>query len=191
MEPLRNDIRRAAWLCLLLPIVLSGCFWSYISEDAAREFQSREGAFSVTVYPVNVVKGTTVDHDGDLARKLVAFLRQEKLAEPVFGDTAIEIPFKWEHNQAKMAERSANAFASKMTVAGLQTEYALLVEILCDGTETRVVGVHFYLSDREGRLASGGLTNSAWEEFKEVQPRDRNGGYEVAIRMLEKAWERR
>jgi hypothetical protein len=191
METLRNDIRRAAWLCLLLPIVLSGCFWSYISEEAAREFQSREGAFSVTVYPVHVVRGAAIDHDEDLARNLAAFLRQEGLAEPVLGNTAIEIPFKWEHNEAKMAQQSAMAFASKVREVGLQTEYALLVEILCDGTETHVVGVHFYLSDREGRLASGGLTNSAWEEFKEVQPRDRNGGYEVAIRMLEKAWERR
>ena len=108
----------------------------------------------------------------------------------MLAEAAIDIPFKWERNEAKMAEQSARAFASKVAEAGLQTKYALLVEILCNGSETQVLGVHFYLSDREGRLASGGLTNSGWQEFKEVQPRDRTGGYEVATRMLEKAWTR-
>ena len=188
---LNKVIRRTAWLlmCLLLPITFSGC-WSYISKEAQHKFQDLEEPFSVSVYPVNVVKGTTVEHDEDLARKVVTFLRQEKLAEPVLGTAVVEIPVRWRHNQAKMAEQSANAFAAKVKKAAIQTDYALLVEILCNKNETSVGGVHFYLCDRGGLLASGGLTNSHWEEFKEVQPKDRQGGYEVLIRMLRREWKR-
>ena len=177
------------WLWLILSISLTGCR-SYISREAQNRFQALEGPFSVTVYPVNVVKGTTVEHDEDLALRLMAFLREENLANPVLGTAAVEIPVMWRHNQAKMAEQSAIAFATEVKATGVQTEYALLVEILCNPTETKVGGVHFYLSDRTGNLADGGLTNSHWEEFKEVQPHDRQGGYEVLIRRLRKQWER-
>lgn len=179
----------AVWLSLLLSITLIGC-WTYISKDAQQKFKALEGPFSVTVYPVNIVKGPTLEHDEDLARKVMTFLRQENLADPVLGASVIEIPVKWGHNQAKMAQRSAKTFASKVKEAGIQTDYALLVEILCNPNETNVGGVHYYLSDRSGNLADGGLQNSHWEEFKEVQPNDRQGGCEVAIRMLRKAWKR-
>jgi len=172
---------------LLMSMSLSGC-WSYISQEAERKFKGREGRFSVTVYPVNVVKGGMVEYDLDLAHKVVTLLSQENLADPVLGTTAIEIPVKWGHNQALMAQQSANAFASKVKETQIQTDYALLAEILCDPSETHVVGVHFYLSDRSGNLANGGLTNSHWEEFQEVQPKERQGGYEVLIRMLRKQW---
>ena len=182
-------MRCSMWLWLLLSITLIGCS-SYISKEALHRFQALEGPFSVTVYPVNVVKGSTVDHDHDLARNIMRFLRQENLADPVFRTAAIEIPVKWGHDQSKMAQRSAIAFASKVKETGIQTDYALLVEILCNTDETKVGGVHYYLSDKLGNLANGGLTNSHWEEFKEVQPHDRQGGYEVVIRMLRKDWKR-
>jgi len=53
-----------------------------------------------------------------------------------------------------------------------------------------VIGVHFYLADRTGRLASGGLTNSHWVEFEAVRPKDRQGGHAVAIRRLRRVWQR-
>jgi hypothetical protein len=182
-------MRRSTWLWLSLSICLTGC-WSYVSKEAQQKFRALEGPFSVTVYPVNVVKGPTVEHDEELAVRLVAFLREENLADPVLGTAAVEIPFTWRRNQAKMAHQSAIAFADEVKTTGFQTEYALLVEILCNPTETKVGGVHFYLSDRTGNLASGGLTNSHWKEFKKVQPHDRHGGYEVATRMLRRIWKR-
>jgi hypothetical protein len=168
---------------------LGGC-WSYISKEAQRNFESREGPFSVTVYPVNVVKGATVAHDEALARKVMAFLQRENLADPVLGSVAAELPVRWGANQAKMAQQSAIAFASQVKEGGIQTDYALLAEILCDANEARVLGVHFYLSDRTGLLVDGGLTNSNWKEFKEVRPHDRQGGYEVVVRMLGRKWKR-
>ena len=189
MKTLGKTIRRSTCLLLLLSISLAGC-WSYISKEAQQKFQSLEEPFSVTVYPVNVVKGSTVEHDEDLAIRLMTFLHEENLANPVLGTAPVEIPIKWGYNQAKMAQQSAIAFATEVKATGIQTEYALLVEILCNSTETKVGGVHFYLSDRTGNLASGGLTNSHWEEFQEVQPHDRQGGYEVATRMLRRIWKR-
>lgn len=185
MKTLRRVMRCSLWL--LLSITLIGCY-SYISREARHRFQALEGPFSVTVYPVNVVKGTTIEHDEDLARKVMTFLRQENLAEPVLGSDDVEIPFQWSIGQPKMVQRSALAFASMVKETGIETDYALLVEILCNPTETWVGGVHFYLSDRSGNLANGGLTNSHWPEFQEVQPHDRQGGYEVAIRMLRREW---
>ncbi len=186
---LKKAMPCTTWSWLLLSITLVGCS-SYISKEAQNRFQALEEPFSVTVYPVNVVKGGTIEHDEDLARQIVTFLQQENLADPVFGTAAIEIPVDWRHDQAKMAQQSAIAFASNVKETGIQTDYALLVEILCNTDETKVGGVHYYLSDKLGNLANGGLTNSHWKEFKEVQPHDRQGGYEVVIRMLRKDWKR-
>jgi hypothetical protein len=187
MKTLRRVMRCSLWL--LLTFTLIGCY-SYISKGVKLKFQSLEEPFSVTVYPVNIVKGPSIEHDEDLALRLMAFLREENLANPVLGAAAVEIPVTWRRSQPKMAQQSAIAFATEVKATGVQTEYALLVEILCNPTETKVGGVHFYLSDRSGNLANGGLTNSHWPEFQEVQPHDRQGGYEVAIRMLRREWKR-
>jgi hypothetical protein len=187
MKTIRKAMLYSLWL--LLSISLTGC-WSYISREAQHRLQALEGPFSLTVYPIKVVKGTTVEHDEDLARKIMMFLRRENLAEPVLASDDMEIPFQWSRSQPKMVQRSALAFASMVKETGMETDYALLVEILCNPTETKVGGVHFYLSDRSGNLADGGFTNSHWLEFQEVQPHDRQGGFEVAIRMLRKAWKR-
>ena len=189
MQSIIKFHRRLMWLGLLIPIAFCGCN-SYTTKEAVQSFESRQGAFSVTVYPVNVVRGDTVEHDVDLAQKVVTFLRQEGLAEPLLGMTDAEVPVKWRHNQAKMAQQSALTFASGVKEANIQTDYALLVEILGNRSETWVGGMHFYLCDRQGLLANGGLTNSHWEEFKEVKPHDRQGGFEVALRMLRKEWKR-
>jgi hypothetical protein len=186
MKTLESAKGSSMWLFLFATLI--GCS-SFISKEANLSFQAHEGPFTVTVYPVNIVRGTTVEYDEDLARDVMQFLRQEHLADPVLGTSAIEIPVKWGRDQSKMARQSAIAFASMVKEAGIQTEYALLVEVLCNTSETRVGGVHFFLSDQAGNLASSGLTNSHWEEFHEVQPHDRHGGYEVAIRMLRRIWQ--
>ena len=139
---------------------------------------------------MNVVKGNKLVHDVDLAQKILALLREEKLAAPVLTTTPAELPVQWRANQAKMAQHRAKAFAETVKKDVIQTDYALLAEILCNADETQVMGVHYYLSDRGGQLADGGLVNSHWDEFKQVQPRDRQGGYEVLARMLRTNWKR-
>jgi hypothetical protein len=183
--------RRLAWRILGIAacIALAGC-WSYVSPEAQQRLQSRHERISVTVYPMRVIRGPVIDQDEALARRLVAFLAEQGIADAVLGAPPIDTPFRWGHNQAKMAQASAVAFAATVERAAIGTQYALLVEILCNPTETEVGGVHFYLAERGGQLAAGGLTNSHWDEFKEVRPKDRNGGYEVVLRMLHKGWSR-
>lgn len=190
MTTLRKGIRFTVWSGLVLTIALGGC-WSYVSKEAQHKFESREKPFSVTVYPVDVVLGDRVEHDEDLGQRLVTFLRDESLADPVSGTAEIEVPVDWQANEARMAQLSANAFAAQVKEAGIKTDYALLAQILCNDDETWVGGVHYYLSDRAGKLADGGLSNSDWPEFKEVKPRDRQGGYEVLIRILRRDWKRK
>ena len=42
-------------LCALPALVLLCACWTYISPEASQRFQSRQGRFTVTVYPVHVV----------------------------------------------------------------------------------------------------------------------------------------
>jgi hypothetical protein len=170
-------------MLLALLLGLSGCN-SYISKEARDRFQSREGPISLIVYPFNVVTGKELQHDEGLARRLAEDLSREHLAESVPGVETVEIPVKWRRNQAKMAEQSARYFAASVKASAIDTEYALMVEILCNPDESRVGGVHIFLSDKEGNLAAGGLTNSHWKEFKLVQPHDRAGAYDVALLMI-------
>ncbi|MFA7330548.1 MAG: hypothetical protein WC326_05670 [Candidatus Delongbacteria bacterium] len=175
------------WWILLPPLLLCSCA-AYLNQDATRQFAARPADISLTVFPVHVVKGGKLDHDEALARRVAEFLRAEKLAQPTVVATLVEIPVRWRHNQAKMAQTSARAFAQHVKETGLQTDYALLGEILCTPDE-RVIGVHYFVCDRAGRLANGGLTNSHWEEFQTVKPANRQDGCEVLTRMLQRIWQ--
>lgn len=168
-------------------LFLSGC-WSYISKEAKQKFDNREGTFSVTVYPVSVVLGNGRVHDENLAAEVIDFLIRENLAVPVMSNSVIDIPVKWGRNQAKMAQQSAINFSEQIKTEDIKTDYALMVEILCDTSESKVGGVHYFLCDKAGNLADGGLTNSHWPEFKEVEPHDRKGGLAVAKLMLRGGW---
>lgn len=187
MKSLGKRVLRSIGLSLLLAGLVAGC-WSYVSDEAAQRFKERKGLPSLTVFPVRVVIGGRVDYDAQLAQSVAAFMREEQLADASATDAALQIPLHWQHNQAGMAERSALSFASQVQTIGIRTDYALLVEILCSGKETEVIGVHTFLAERGGLLASGGLTNSHWQEFEDVRPKDRHGGFEVAKRMLRGQW---
>ncbi len=187
MKTISKAGRYSISLWLLLSFTLMGCN-AYISKDAQKRFEACEEPFSVTVFPVNVVTGGTMTHDEDLAIEVMQFLRQEQLAVAELGATEIEIPVRWHPDQTKMVKESALAFASAMQTLDIETDYALLVEILCNHDESKVKGVHYYLSDKAGGLADGALRNSHWEEFHEVQPHDRQGGCEVAKLMLRNEW---
>jgi len=172
---------------ILIMMSLNAC-WSYISQEAQDKFQNREGLFTVSVYPVRVVKGESAEYDVRLANEIGEFLKRHEFAYAIVKDEPLDIPVIWGHNQAKMAKRTAEGFADHIKGSNLDTEYALLVELLCDPGETYVGGIHFFLTDKNGLLASGGLTNSHWDEYKAIMPTDRNGGIEVLKLMLKNAW---
>ena len=87
-----------------------------------------------------------------------------------------------------MARRSAEAFGAWVIQAQIATDYALLAEILCNPDETQILGVHYYLAEKSGLLAAGGLANSHWEEFERIKPVDRRGGFAVLKEMIQKRW---
>lgn len=53
-----------------------------------------------------------------------------------------------------------------------------------------VKGVHLYLTNKNGLLASFGLTNSNWEEFHKVKPVTKEDGCTVAEMMMKRLWGR-
>jgi hypothetical protein len=174
-------------ILLIVVLLLSGCY-SYISPEASKEFNARADPFSVSVYPVNVIRPPgTIQSDTRLAEKVVTFLETEALAKPVLVKEPVLYDFVFSPNQTKIVANSAKAFAAQVGEAGIGTDYALLVEIMMlpDGVPG---GVHYYLSDPEGEIADGSFTNDHWDEFKAVQPKTPDDGYEVVIRMLRRIW---
>jgi len=172
---------------LVVGLLLSGCY-TYISPEASEELNARAGPFSVSVYPVNVIRPPgTIQPNIRLAENVVTFLETEKLANPVLVKEPILYDFVFSPNQAKIVAHSAKAFATQISEAGIGTDYALLVEIMMlpDGLPG---GIHYYLSDSKGELADGSFTNDHWDDFKAVQPKTPDDGYEVAIRMLRRNW---
>ena len=177
-------------LAILLPVTWFGCA-SYISRDAKRAFEKREGTFTVTVFPVNIVKGfTLIDQDREIADQLTRFLMDEEIADAAVADEAAIYTVKKSVSQPAVMKNNAVSFAAIVKERQIKTAYALLVEIMFNHRETVVRGVHIYLVDSQGRVAMIGLNNSHWEEYKAVMPRDRQGGYQVAIRMLRRLCKR-
>jgi hypothetical protein len=173
-------------LCLAWPIFLTAC-WSYVSADAQSRFEMQRAGFSVSVYPVNISRqGNGTAADFRLGRELSDWLNARRIANARFSQPGVPVRVEWHANQAKMAEHSAKAFGTWVQQTGITTDYALLAEILCNGDETKVIGVHYYLAEKSGVLAAGGLTNSHWDEFKRINPTDRSGGLAVLKEILEK-----
>lgn len=167
--------------------LLSGCH-DYISPEASREFNARAEPFSVSVYPVNVIRPPgVIEPDIQLAEKVATFLETEGLAKPRLAKEPVLYEFVFSRNQAKIVANSAKAFAAQVSQANIETDYALLVEIMVmpDGLPG---GVHYYLSDAQGKLADGSFTNDHWDEFKAVQPKTPDDGCEVALLMLHRTW---
>jgi len=182
-----NTLLKQVLIPLIAALLMSGCY-TYISPDASKEFNARSDPFSVSVYPVNVIRPPgTIQPNIRLAEKLVTDLETEKLAKPVLVEEPVLYDFVFSPNQAKIVANSAKAFAAQVREVGIGTDYALLVEIMILPSG-EPGGVHYYLSDPKGELADGSFTNDHWDEFKAVQPKTPDDGYEVAIRMLRRIW---
>ncbi|MFC1543028.1 hypothetical protein ACFL4K_00650 [Candidatus Neomarinimicrobiota bacterium] len=176
------------WTVLLAFLLLMGCGGSIISDAANTLFYENLEPFSITIYPLHVVRGQSIDHDPILAERLAGWLQEQSQALPFVAKDTISVPIEWGVNQARMLRRSAETFSARISESAIETEYALLVEILSNPDESWVGGVHFYLVDQTGRIASAGLSNSHHQVFKDVEPQDREGGYRVLTGMLEASW---
>jgi hypothetical protein len=163
--------------------------WSPVNETARARFEARTEPATVSVYPVHVVKSPDdIEHDADLAVQLARFLDEEDLARAHALQQTVEFPFEGGMNQAAMLGRSGERFGRQVAAAGIETDYALLVEVLTNRDETSVGGVHYYLAEKSGAIADARLSNSHHPDFKQVQPKNRDDGCEVARRMIQEAW---
>lgn len=174
-------------ILIISSIMISGC-WSYYSDEAHELFKNRSELISVSVYPVRVVAGQSAEYDSSLAALLVESLNQNSLCQASYYPAALDIPVEWGRNQARMSQTSALAFAEQVKDHAIESGYALLVELLCNPDETYVGGIQYYLSDANGLIASGALSNSHWEEWQSVQPKNRLDGYKVAIALITRVW---
>jgi hypothetical protein len=190
MIPAKTALNLPAGLLLvaIAALILSGC-WAYVNKDALRTFESRNSLITITVYPTNVVKGEAISHDTSLSDKVVWFLDEENLALPELGEANFSYAFELISNQAKMSKRSAEAFAGQVKSDNIQSDYALLVEILCNSAETRVTAISYYLVEKSGRIADGCLANSDWEAFRKANPTNRKEAMPVILDLIKSRWQ--
>ncbi len=173
---------RIILICVIVFISV-GCK-SLESKDASAKFINEKESVSMLVYPVRVIQGGKIDNDPNLSQKLISQLSEFDKIKFVTTNDTLSIPFQWRHNQARMLRQSATGFSAGITKANIETEYALLVEILGNGEETWVGGVHYYICNKNGEIVKLGLNNSHWEAFQQVNPKNRQDGMLVAVKML-------
>jgi len=179
---------RPAFAVLLIFLsILTGCE-QVVSEDARERFENRNGPFSVTVFPIHIIAGSELDHDAALARRLADFLRSSHLAEPIVSDARIDMPAYYGVTETKRIRLAARHLQRTIDPIDLTTDYALMVEIVSNPEETRVLGVYFFLADRFGRIASARMANSHHQEFQKVNPKNRSDGFRVLTEMIREGW---
>ena len=110
------------------------------------------------------------------------------MAHGIPSESVIEFPVQWHRNQAKMFKESALAFSAQSKELHIQSDYALLVEILGNRHKTHVGGVHFFLINQQGEFVNVRLNNSHWDEYKAIEPKNETDGLEVAKLMMKNAW---
>ena len=168
-------------------IVCTVLLWScagVMDKESRAVFLDRTKPLSVTVYPVHVVISDKTHSDTDLQKQLVDHLNVLGYAEAIASEDDVEIPFIWGANQAKMFRRSAENFAAQLAGKPLSTSYALLVETLSIQVEDNMGGVHYYIVDNQGHVVDGALSNTHWNAFTSVSPKNRQEGLQVAFNIL-------
>ena len=171
-------------IILTVCLLLAACS-SKISKACTEAFHARSGKFTVTVYPVHVLQpGEEPQPEIPLAQIIVDTLNERGIAVATLAATDVTVPFKFVMGQDKMWKVSGNLFATEIASANINTDYALLVEVLIPPGAGEVWGVHVYLANSMGTLCEGGLTNSHHEIFTAVEPRDRSDGVKIALAML-------
>jgi len=154
-----------------------------ISEVAVNNFFN-DSIVNVKVYPIHVVTGQNISADFKLAENLVDKLNDIDRFHFKVSDKDMIVPIKWGHNQAKMLRNSAAYLQEQIKKQKPDSDFILLVELLCNPTETYVGGIHYYISSKKGELVRIQLTNSHWKVYQKVNPKNRNEGLLVATDMI-------
>jgi hypothetical protein len=174
-------------LSLISSVLLTSCA-TFTVGNQNQYFADHNPPYTITVYPVNIVKETGMQHDSALGGDVTDYIASNKMAKTILTLKVHSYSFVWNTDPAKMSQQSSKAFASQVKNDHIQTDYALLVEILCNNDETSVLGVSYYLVDKNGNVQEVTYSNPTGVDFKQVKPTNRYGGLEIAKRMMLRSW---
>ena len=150
-------------------LVLGGCSFNVLDQEANQAFRQSLGATTLTVYPAFVRDGDTPVYNAEAAEQVAEFFRSEQLADVTLSAAEVPITGAWGMNQLKMLQESADDFALYLAENPTETEYALLAEFLIGGQGVPV-GIHCYVLDAQRRLAYVILLNSHHDVFADADP---------------------
>ncbi len=184
---LRRRLTTALAAFLIFISMSAGCD-NVVSDRAEARFKGRAGPFTVTVFPVQIISGSSITHDKKLAERLSGFLKQKKIAFPEVSGRPVEIPVYPGIAETKRIRISAGYLEKKVDFLDLSTEYASLAQIIRKPEKDRVLGVYFYLSDRFGRIASARMADSRHREFRRVNPLTPGEALPVLEQMILEGW---
>lgn len=173
--------------CLLLIFTVSACD-QVVSDEARRRFQNRTDPFTLTVFPVQVITGSRVTHDKELARRVSDFINAAYPADSRTAARPIQKPAFYGVAETRRIRLSARYLSRAIQGMDLNTDYAFMAEIVCNPDETRVLGVYWFLADRFGRIAGARMANAHHREFQRINPKDRNEALPVLIEMIREGW---
>lgn len=175
-------------ILLVVVVVLSACGGLEMSKVDQEAFENRTAPVSITVFPVRVVAGQNAEYNVELGQSVLDYLIAENIGQGGLSPIAATFPVQWHRNQAKMLRESAQNFSLIVKEMHIETDYVFMVETLGNADKTHIGGVHCYLLTSDGEFVDTRLTNSHWDEYKQVEPKTPQDGIEVMKLMLENAW---
>jgi hypothetical protein len=170
----------------VLALGLTSC--GAIDEQAQKVLEGRLGYTSVTVFPTAIRaigREQPITYNTAAAAKAGQFIEEQKLATVTLADSEVPLTGGWGHNQAKMFSTSATELGAYVKAHPIGTEYAFMAEYLVGGNW--VGGVHYYIVDANGVVATGRLSNSDWPVFKRINPQSLEDCDRLLIAMIEEA----
>lgn len=132
---------------------------------------------TVYVYPVHILTATS-GFDTTLSNQVAEFISTIPAMEAKVIKSIPSVNSEWGMNEAKMFNRSFNAFSESARLDSNMVEYGLLVEVLLQPNS--VVGVHYYIVyNKDGKAVIGHIINSHDPNFQSINPKTSDEGIEV------------
>jgi hypothetical protein len=151
-------------VCASLALLAAGCNPQPSLEE--RAFLAQRGQASITVYPTIVREGRELRYDTASAPTLADFLRDNGYVASAVVTTVEptvrrETP-RFQHAFWKQTRADFEAFVRGQT---LETDYAVVVELLKGGPDAPAGGVHCFVVARAGGQPFGFLLNDHHATF--------------------------
>jgi hypothetical protein len=151
-----------------VPLLMGGCH-GIVDPGAHDLWKQNLGDTSITIFPTFVRTASEPQYSAVEAARIGEFFTNDGLAQVVLGDAEVPITGEWKMNQAAMLRESAADFTRYVVDHPAETEYTALAECLMGG-HGRVVGIHGYVLDAQGRVADAVLLNSHHRAFANANP---------------------